>query len=185
MRKSMIGAALGLALTVGAAGVASAQSTQQPQRQRVGAVEGRRGGGQPGEMGRRRGGPEGALLKGITLSSEQKARLKELRQQDAKQMQGNRDEFRKAMQDARAARQRGDTAVARTKMEALRSQMQRQRDQQLAAVRNVLTPEQQKQFDANRAEMEKRRAEHAKGEGNRHGRGRGQRGDSTARGPRS
>src|SRR5437763_11221367 len=70
MRKTTMSMALGLALSLGAVGAASAQSTQQPQRQ------------EQGERGMRRGGPGGALLKGITLTADQKARLQELRKNE-------------------------------------------------------------------------------------------------------
>ena len=64
MRKTTMAMALGLALSLGTVGVASAQSTQQPQRVEH---EGR---------GMRRGPGEG-LLKGINLTVDQKAKLKD------------------------------------------------------------------------------------------------------------
>src|SRR3954467_14162050 len=96
MRKTMMASALGLALSLSAVGVASAQATQQPQRQGE------------GERGMRRRGPGGELIKGITLTADQKAKLKNLRKAEKPN-----DEFKKAMENARAARQRGDTAAAR------------------------------------------------------------------------
>jgi Spy/CpxP family protein refolding chaperone len=66
MKKTTI-AALGLALTLGAAGAASAQSSEpRPERDRAGQVE--RGG--------RRGGPDQMLLKGITLTDSRRTRSK-------------------------------------------------------------------------------------------------------------
>jgi len=106
MRKTTMSMALGLALSLGAVGAASAQSTQQPQRQ------------EQGERGMRRRGPGGELLKGITLSADQKARLKALRKDEKPN-----PEFRTAMEEARALREKGDTAGARAKMQALRPQM--------------------------------------------------------------
>ena len=143
MRKTMMASALGLALSLGAVGVASAQATQQPQRQ------------EQGERGMRRRGPGGGeLFKGITLTADQKARLQELRKSEKPN-----DQFRKAMEEARAARQRGDTAAARAKMEALRPQFEQARERQFAAMRSILTPEQQKQFDANVATWKQHAAE--------------------------
>src|SRR3954465_15590731 len=132
MRKTMMATAFGLALSLGAVGVASAQSTQQPQRQ------------EQGERGMRRGGPGGELLKGITLTADQKTRLQELRKSDKPN-----EQVKKAMEDARAARQGGDTGAARAQMQALRPQMEQQRERHIAAIRSILTAEQQKQFDAN------------------------------------
>ena len=142
MRKTMMATAFGLALSLGAVGVASAQATQQPQSQ------------EQGGRGMRRRGPGGELLKGITLTADQKARLQELRKNE----QPN-DQVKKAMEDARAARQRGDTAAARAQMQALRPQMEQARERQFAAMRSVLTSDQQKQFDANVATWKQHAAE--------------------------
>src|SRR5436305_3000557 len=142
MRKSTMAMALGLALSFGAVGAASAQSTQQPQGQ------------EHGERGMRNRGPGRELFKGITLTADQKAKLQELRKSEKPN-----DQFRKAMEDARAARQRGDTAAARAQMQALRPQMEQQREKQFAAMRSILTPDQQKQFDANVATWKQRAAE--------------------------
>ena len=145
MRKTMMATAFGLALSLGAVGVASAQATQQPQRQ------------EQGERGMRRRGPGGELLKGITLTADQKARLKELRKNEKPN-----DQVKKAMADARAARQRGDTAAARAQMQALRPQMEQARERQLAAMRSILTSDQQKQFDANVTTWKQHAAERQK-----------------------
>ena len=155
MRKTMMATAFGLALSFGAVGVASAQTTQQPQRH------------EQGERGMRRRGPGGELLKGITLTADQKAKLKDLRKAEKPN-----DEFKKAMENARAARQRGDTAAARAQMQALRPQMEQARERQVAAIRSILTPEQQKQFDANVATWKEHAAERGKdGHQGRHARG--------------
>ena len=169
MRKNTIALALALALS---AGVASAQSTQpsSPNRDR-GAWQ--KDGGERGMRGGRRG-PEGMLLKGITLSDAQKAQLQSLRKDEQAKREGSRDQFRSAMDDARAARQRGDTAAARARMQALRSQMDQQREREFSAIRNILTADQRAQFDANVAAMKQRQAERGD-RGERWGRG-GERG---------
>jgi Spy/CpxP family protein refolding chaperone len=150
MRKTMMATAFGLALSLGAVGVASAQATQQEQ----------------GERGMRRRGPGGELLKGITLTADQTTKLKDLRKAEKPN-----DEVKKAMENARAARQRGDTAAARAQMQALRPQMEQARERQVAAMRSVLTSEQQKQFDANVATWKQHAAERQKdGHQGRHGR---------------
>ena len=153
MRNTLTRMGLGLALVVGAAGAAAAQSTQRPnarpdttQRGEHRRWDGERGG---------RGGP-GMLLKGITLTDAQKTRVKALREEQKAEMQKNREHFGAVMQDARAARERGDTATARAKMAEVRSQMERQREHQIATLRTILTAEQQKQLDANIATMKER-----------------------------
>lgn len=142
MRRTMMATAMGLALSLGAVGVASAQATQQPPRQRQ----------EQGQWGHKRG-PGGELFKNINLTTDQKAKLKDLRKSEKPNKQ-----FRKAMEDARAARQRGDTAAARAQMQALRPQMEQARERQFAAMRSILTPEQQRQFDANVAEWKQHAA---------------------------
>jgi Spy/CpxP family protein refolding chaperone len=160
MRNKTMAMALGLALSFGAVGVASAQATQQPQQR------------EHAQRGWQRGHGE-RLLKGINLSAEQKAKLKDLRK--AEQNSASREQFRKAMADARAARQRGDTAAAKAQMQSLRTQMQQRQEQRLATIRSILTPEQQRKFDANVAQWKERvaqrRAEHKDGKDGRAQRG--------------
>jgi protein CpxP len=148
MRKTTMAITLGLALSLGAVGVASAQATQQPQR----SEHGERGWGR---------GPGKGLLKGINLTDAQKAKLKEMRKSE--QSNASNEQFRKAMADARATRQRGDTAAARAQMQALRPQMEQARERQVAAMRSILTPDQLKQFDANVAEMKQHAGQRREG----------------------
>jgi protein CpxP len=153
MRKTLTRMGLGLALVVGAAGAAAAQSTpnarpdstQRDHRQ------------WDGEHGGRRGGPGGMLLKGINLTDAQKDRLKAIRKEHEPEMKKTREQFGAVMKEAREARERGDTATARAKMEQVRGQMERQRDQQIATLRTILNADQQKQLDANIAAMKERR----------------------------
>ena len=160
MRKTLTRMGLGLALVVGAAGAAAAQSAQRPNARPDTTERGHRG--WDGERGgRRRGGPDGMLLKGITLTDAQKTRLKALREEHKSEMQKSREQFGAVMQEARAARERGDTATARAKMEQVRSQMDRQRERQIATLRTILTAEQQKQLDANIASWKERAADGA------------------------
>jgi protein CpxP len=148
---------LGIALVVGAAGVAAAQSAQPNARRDTTQREHRRW---DGERGGRRG--DGALLRGINLTDTQKDRLKAIRKEQEPEMKKTRDQFAAVMKEAREARQRGDTTTARAKMEQVRAQMEKQRETHIAALRTVLTAEQQKQLDANIATMKER------GEGGRH-----------------
>ena len=163
MRKTLTRMGLGLALVAGAAGAAIAQSAQRPNA-RPDTTERDHRGWDAERGGRRRGGPDGMLLKGITLTDAQKTRIKALHEEQKSDMQKNREQFRGVMQDARAARERGDTATARAKMEQVRSEMAKQREHEIAMLRTILTPEQQKQLDANVAAMKERgpRGDHPK-----------------------
>lgn len=153
MRRTLTRMGLGLALVVGVAGAAAAQSAQSNARPDT-THRGHRGWN--GERGGRRGGPEGALLKGINLTDAQKTQLKALRKEQEPEMKKTREQFGAVMKEAREARQRGDTTTARTKMEQVRSQMDQQREHQIASLRSILTAEQQKQLDANVAAWKER-----------------------------
>ncbi len=168
MRKTMTRMGLGLALIVGAAGAAAAQGTRPDARpDTVRRDRGERS--QNGEWGMRgRGGANGALLRGITLTDAQKTRLQELRKAEQPEMQKTREQFGAVMKEARDARQRGDTATARAKMAQVKTAMDTQRERQVASLRTILTADQQKQLDANIAAMKERAAKGVRGDrGNR------------------
>jgi Spy/CpxP family protein refolding chaperone len=157
---------LGLALVVGAASAAAAQSTQPDTRPNA-THPGH--GGRNGERGMRgRGGPERALLKGITLTDAQKTRLEALRKEQEPQVKQTREQFGAVMKEAREARQRGDTVTARAKMEEVRKQMDVQREHQIASLRTILNADQQKQLDANIAAWKERAAQRRHGNGDQH-----------------
>jgi Spy/CpxP family protein refolding chaperone len=147
MRKTMVIAAL-------LAAVASTTALQ---------AQGNPGGGRRGGMGMR-GGPgmmDAELLKGITLNDAQKAKLEQIREAERAKMQaeGGRGGGRAEMDSIRAARQRGDTALAQKLMAEQRAKMDVRRDAQIIAIRGILTADQLPQFDANVAELKKRAAE--------------------------
>lgn len=144
MNKMTVIAALA---TLASAGALQAQSAQQPQP-RQHAEEGR------GPGGRRGGGMDKMLLKGITLSDAQKAKLQELHQAERGKMQANGQRGQNPeFQAIREARQKGDTATANRLMQEARAKMEARRDEQLKAIRGLLTADQARQFDANVAEM--------------------------------
>lgn len=116
---------------------------------------------------RARHGARGGL-KGITLSAAEKAKLKAIHAKYATDGKSLRESLKPAMQEARAARQKGDTVAAKAVWErnkAGRDQVKALRDRQQAEVREALTAEHQKQFDANVAAAAQRRAEFAKNGG--------------------
>ena len=99
-----------------------------------------------------RGGKHGGLLRGLNLSAAEKANVKAVHAKYSAQSKQMRESLRPAMQEARADRQKGDTAAARAVLErtknsreALRGVMEQQRTEMRAA----LSPANQKQFDAN------------------------------------
>ena len=76
---------------------------------------------------------------------------------------------RRAEFDAmRKARQSGDTATANRLMLEQRTKMDQQFAAHSAAIRAILTPDQQKQLDANVAEMKIHRGEFGRGRGQKH-----------------
>jgi Spy/CpxP family protein refolding chaperone len=119
-----------------------------------------------------RGGPammDSILFKGITLTDGEKTQLTELRQAERAKMQaaGGAQQGRGDFQAIREARQKGDTATANHLMSEQRTKMEARRDEQFAAIRGLLTAEQQKQFDANVAEMKQHQMERAPGRGHK------------------
>ena len=163
MRKKMFAVAFGVAL-VGAAGIASAQSTQPPASRPDGRWEQKDGQGRRGP-----GGRDMALLHGINLSDAQKAKLADVRKK-TRPSDAQREQFRTAMAKARDLRQRGDTAAAEAQMRDVRVQMQHEREQRFSQIRSILTEDQRKQFDTNLAELKQREAQHRGSErGREHG----------------
>ncbi|MDB4890738.1 MAG: protein of unknown function Spy-related protein [Gemmatimonadetes bacterium] len=155
MRKILIITGLGLALSLGGASVASAQGAARPDRQKNAQ--------QDSSFRRGRGGAGGMLLKGITLTADQKTKVTAIRERQRAQF----DAQRKANgAQARPDRQRGDT----TGFGARRAEMDQRRTAQAAELRSILTSTQRVQFDKNVAEMKSRVAKGGRdGEGRKHG----------------
>ena len=182
MRKTILIQSLGLALVLGAGVAVSAQPPAGGRDRGVQAdttQRGRRGPGGPGGPEGRRGGrgPEGLLLRGITLSDAQRQQVAALRGQQRARWEAERQRLGATRDGAR--RQRPDSATIATR----RQQFEAQRERDAQALRVILTPEQRKQFDANRAELEKRFSERqARGgrDGGREG-GRGPRAEGRGR----
>jgi len=156
MRKLSILAALAVSL----AG-AKAVHAQAPRDSTAHKWGGRGGRGGPGMM-------EHALLKNITLTDAQKAKLEQVQQSERASMTADNGARRAAFDAMRKARQSGDTAAAKRLMLEQRTKMDQQFAAHSAAVRAILTPDQQTQFDANVAEMKSRRGEFGRGRGQKH-----------------
>jgi Spy/CpxP family protein refolding chaperone len=133
--------ALTFAATAGAQGVDRQERSARPDRAQ-----------QDSTFRRGRGGPEGMLLRGITLSADQQQKLAQLRENARKEFAANRprrDGGNGPDAGPRPRRERGDTAA----MAARRAEMWQRFDERIAAVRDILTADQRTQFDKNVAEM--------------------------------
>jgi Spy/CpxP family protein refolding chaperone len=169
MRKSRI-----IALVV--ASVVSTASFAGAQAPAPGAQAGRSAMGRGMQGGR----GERGLFRGIKLSDTEKAKVKDIRAKYAPEQKQLRESLKPAMQEVRAARQKGDSVAAKAAFDRTkdgRDKMKALMDRERAEIRSALTPENQKQFDLNVQERAARRAEWAKNGGKREGhRGHGQRG---------
>ena len=154
MRTTTLLSSLGLALTLGG-GVAAAQAPAQAPAQRHGRAE--------QAEGHRRGGrgPEGFLLKGITLTADQQARVADLQKQ-WRADRPNETRERGAQRQDSAQGQRGPRGQ---RTPADRAAMQQRMEQHVAALRAILTADQQRTFDANVAQMKQRFAQRGQGNG--------------------
>ena len=97
----------------------------------------------------------GGLMRGIKLSESERAKLKEIREKYKAEARPLRESMKPAMHEARAARQKGDTAAARAAWERTRTDRDRARllmERALGETRAALSAEHQAQFDANVAQ---------------------------------
>lgn len=154
MRKLSLVAAL--AVSLAGAQALHAQNAQQPRDTSAHRWGGRRGPGGPGMM-------EHALFKNITLTDAQKTQLKQLQQSEAASMKSNGAAGRADFDAIRKARQSGDTATANKLMAEQRAKMEQRFTAHAAVVRAILTPDQQKQFDANVTEAKQHVAQFGRG----------------------
>lgn len=166
MRKSRV-IGFVVASLVSVASLAQAQSASPNARQERRAARGIEG--RAGREG------HGGLFRGIALSDAEKTRVKQVHQKYGTEAKSLRESLRPAMQDARAARQKGDTAgvkAAWSRTAGDREKLRALMDRERAELRAALTPEHQQQFDANVKELQQRRAQFMKqGKGDRAGRG--------------
>lgn len=164
MRNMTFVTSLGLALVLGATASAQPPRPDGPPRDRGAdsTFRGRRG----------PGGPDGTLLRGITLTDAQRQRLDALRREQRAQTDASRGPSRGDVENGRGARERGERERGDTTgMAERRAQMDERRRREVAAIRSILTQAQRRQFDANVAEMEQQMRERSDRDG------RGPRGD--------
>lgn len=96
-------------------------------------------------QGEHRGAPGGKMFKDLNLSAEQREQLGKL-------MREHRD-------DPREITQKYLDKLPKADQDAMKKELETARLEHDKAFRAILTPEQQKTFDARKAEMDKRRAE--------------------------
>lgn len=152
MRKLALFAAVAASLVGAPALFAQAPQAQTPQAQatRDSSWHGRRGG---------RGGSamlERGLLENITLTAAQKTQLEQVRKAERAKMKADSGTRRADFDAIRKARESGDTATAKRLMQEQRTKMEARLQEHAAAVRAILTPDQQKQLDSNLAELKTR-----------------------------
>ena len=159
-----------------AAPIAYAQSTGTVQNnQQVSRGEGhgrgkgwgdKEGRGGRGGWGKRGGGMRGMMLKGINLTDDQKAKMKQIGQSFRERTQSLHQELRAKRQELRQASDGGtfNEALATQKLQEsaslqakLLGEQFRMRQEMLA----VLTPEQKTQLEQKRAEFKAKRANHS------------------------
>jgi periplasmic protein CpxP/Spy len=111
-------------------------------------------------------GGHGRMMQDLGLTADQKARMKAIHAKYAAQMKSARDASKSDRDAMKAARAASDTAAmraARAKLQANMAPMQKVRQQEMAEIRSVLTPDQQTKFDAQHAKMQakmNRRGQH-------------------------
>ena len=99
-----------------------------------------------------------ALLRGVTLSDAEKTNLQAVRAKYAAQRQTLHTQLRTQAQNAKAARQRGDTAALRSIRANLQTERQTLAQAERNDIRNALTPANQAKFDSNLKRVEARAA---------------------------
>jgi Spy/CpxP family protein refolding chaperone len=112
---------------------------------------------------------ERGMLRGLKLSDAEKAKLKEIHGKYAAQSKSLRESMKPAMKEVRAARQKGDTATARAVLVRNKGTFEKLRTirtSEQADIRAALSPDNQKQLDANVAKSRADRK--ANGRGGRH-----------------
>jgi Spy/CpxP family protein refolding chaperone len=152
--RTMYLASLALALAAGTAGIAAAQATSTPATGADAAQATVAPTPPPTAASHRSHHRWGRrhLFRGVKLTSEQRARLKNIRGQYRPQLKTLRHEARlnhAVLRRAEAAHDSTAMTAARTKMQDTQAQFATLRDHWRADARGVLTPDQQAQFDRN------------------------------------
>jgi Spy/CpxP family protein refolding chaperone len=159
--------------------IALAQQAGSDQEQSQRAEQGHeghgKGWGRRGEFGRRGGrgmGMRGGMFRGITLTEDQKARVKQIHESFRTRNQGLHEQLRAKRQELRQASEDGtfNEALATQKLQetaALQAKLMGERFKLHQELQSVLTAEQKTQLEQERAEMKAKRAEFKANKGQR------------------
>jgi Spy/CpxP family protein refolding chaperone len=157
-----------------AAPIAFAQSTSTTQdtQQVTGERHGGRGKGrgegrgrEGREWGGKRGGMRGMMFKGIDLTDDQKAKMKQISQSFRERTQSLRQQLGAKRQELRQASEGGtyNEALATQKLQetaSLQAKLKGEQFRMHQEMLSVLTPEQKTQLEQKRAEFKAKRANH-------------------------
>src|SRR2546423_8410240 len=153
--------------------VALAQTPQRVQPNGKDNIQGMRGEGHSWGGRGERGGMHGMMFQGLNLTDDQKARMKQISESFRERTQSLRDELRAKRQELRKANEGGtfNESVASQKLQesaSLQAKLMGEQFKLRQEMLSVLTPEQKKQLEQNRAEFKNRSTdpEHRKGERN-------------------
>ena len=162
-------AGLSLALTIGAATVAAAQTTAPADPAAQAAVAPAQDAAQTpanqdgARTAHRQWRHHSHLFRGVNLTADERGKLSAIRDQYRAQLQPLMHQIRTARHSMRTAAAKADSAgvnAARATLRDVRSKFSAARTQWRSDVRGVLTPDQQAQFDKNVARMQSRHAAH-------------------------
>ena len=159
--------------------IALAQQSGTDQKQSQSAEQGHerhgKGFGRRGEFGQRgEHGPgmRGGMFRGITLTEDQKARVKQIHESFQTRTQGLHEQLRAKRQEIRQASEGGtfNEALATQKLQeaaVLEAKLMGERFKMQQELESVLTAEQKTQLEQKRAEMKAKRAEFKANRGQR------------------
>jgi periplasmic protein CpxP/Spy len=162
---SAIAIATPIALAQTGTGQNSNQTTQTERGERGKHGWGHRGdhGGRGGRGGKF-GGMRGGMFRGITLTEDQKTRMKQIHESFSSRTQGLRQELRAKRQELRQASEGGtfNEALATQKLQetaGLQAKLMGERFKLHQELQSVLTAEQKAQIEQKKAEFKAKRAE--------------------------
>jgi Spy/CpxP family protein refolding chaperone len=107
---------------------------------------------EPGIARPERGGMRKSLMRGVKLSAAEKGKVRSVHERYAAEVKPMRESLKAAMQEARADRQKGDTAAARAVLERAKSSRESLRvvtGREQNEIRAAMMPANREQFDAN------------------------------------
>ena len=147
-------------------GTTTTQDTQQATGERHGGHgKGWGKGGGRGGWGGKRGGRMGGMFGGVTLTDDQKAKMKQISQSFRERTQSLHQQLRAKRQELRQASEGGtfNEGLATQKLQesaSLQAKLMGEQFRMRQEMLSVLTPEQKTQLEQKRAEFKAKRANH-------------------------